>query len=213
MSVPTIDGFDVSSLYEIEPPKETEKYIFQQVMVRVKNPKTSLEFYIKVLGFELIWHGDFPQYGFTGYFVAPKTNINNEVLRNKLKNKAMTDDEKFTLCMQTPGCVELTWNHGSENEQEAFVYNTGNKDTTGVAPQSDDTVVKGGFGHLGVSVPDVYEASQRLANMGVEFTKTPNGGGMKGLAFIKDPDGYLIEILPQGPFVVKEVDHAGVKII
>jgi len=29
----------------------------------------------------------------------------------------------------------------------------------------------------------------------VEFIKKPNDGKMKGLAFIKDPDGYWIEIL------------------
>ena len=33
---------------------------------------------------------------------------------------------------------------------------------------------------------------------------------MKGLAFVKDPDGYLIEILPQGPMAAQPVDHAGV---
>ena len=43
-----------------------------------------------------------------------------------------------------------------------------------------------------------------------EFTKTPNAGGMKGLAFVKDPDGYLIEILPQGQMTAQPVDHAGV---
>lgn len=32
---------------------------------------------------------------------------------------------------------------------------------------------------------------------------------MKGLAFIKDPDGYLIEVVPQGPFVSKPVDCFG----
>ena len=47
--------------------------------------------------------------------------------------------------------------------------------------------------------------------MGCEFTKTPNSGGMKGLAFVKDPDGYLVEILPQGEMITKEVDHAGVR--
>lgn len=31
--------------------------------------------------------------------------------------------------------------------------------------------------------------------LGVEFQKKPNDGKMKGLAFIKDPDGYWIEIL------------------
>ena len=33
---------------------------------------------------------------------------------------------------------------------------------------------------------------------GVEFHKTPDGGAMKGLAFAKDPDGYLIEIIKRG---------------
>ena len=35
-------------------------------------------------------------------------------------------------------------------------------------------------------------ASPRL---GVEFVKRPQDGKMKGLAFVKDPDGYWIEIL------------------
>jgi len=29
----------------------------------------------------------------------------------------------------------------------------------------------------------------------VEFVKRPDDGSMKGLAFVKDPDGYWIEIL------------------
>jgi len=33
---------------------------------------------------------------------------------------------------------------------------------------------------------------------------------MKGLAFIKDPDGYLIEILPQGEMIVEDIDCLGV---
>ena len=31
--------------------------------------------------------------------------------------------------------------------------------------------------------------------LGVEYVKRPDDGNMKGLAFIKDPDGYWIEIL------------------
>ena len=34
-----------------------------------------------------------------------------------------------------------------------------------------------------------------LRNLGVDFQKKPDDGNMKGLAFIKDPDGYWIEIL------------------
>lgn len=34
-----------------------------------------------------------------------------------------------------------------------------------------------------------------LCRLGVEFVKRPDDGKMKGLAFVKDPDGYWIEIL------------------
>ena len=44
-------------------------------------------------------------------------------------------------------------------------------------------------------MPDVDAACQRFAQLGVEFVKRPNDDSMKGLAFIKDPDGYWIEIL------------------
>jgi len=41
------------------------------------------------------------------------------------------------------------------------------------------------------------EQSYKIGNsdeLGVEFVKKPDDGKMKGLAFIKDPDGYWIEI-------------------
>jgi len=45
----------------------------------------------------------------------------------------------------------------------------------------------------------VYAASERFKKYGVEFVKKPDDGSMKGLAFIKDPDGYWIEVLsPEG---------------
>lgn len=44
-------------------------------------------------------------------------------------------------------------------------------------------------------MPDVYSACDRFEKLGVDFVKKPDDGKMKGLAFIKDPDGYWIEIL------------------
>jgi lactoylglutathione lyase len=178
--------------------KNSSPYVMQQTMVRCKDPMQSLKFYTEVLNMNLLSASDFPQWGFSVYFVGyvdPATLPADTVNRWEYVSKI-------------PGTVELTWNHGTESE-EAKVYNTGNGDTTGTA---DGQKVKGGFGHLGISVPDVYEACERFKEQGVEFHKSPNGGGMKGLAFIKDPDGYLIEVVPQGPFVKKEVDCMGVSL-
>ncbi|KAK3284571.1 hypothetical protein CYMTET_7787, partial [Cymbomonas tetramitiformis] len=87
-----------------------------------------------------------------------------------------------------PNCVpilELTHNHGTENDAD-FAHHNGN-----VEPHR-------GFGHIGYLVDDVYTASAALEAAGVEFQKKPDEGGMKGLAFAKDPDGYWIEIIKRG---------------
>lgn len=192
MQQPDVSQFQIGTR-----PDETSNYIMQQTMIRVKDPIKSLEFYCNVLGFKLIMYKEFPQWEFNVYFVAP---IDASQI-------PINDPEgQWNLCMTTPGCIELTWNYGSEKEN-GLVYNTGNADPTGT---QDGNKVKGGFGHIGITVPDVYLACERFANMGCEFHKTPNSGGMKGLAFVKDPDGYLVEVLPQGEMIQKPIDHAGI---
>ena len=78
--------------------------------------------------------------------------------------------------------LELTHNHGSENNED-FAVNNGN-----VEPHR-------GFGHIAVLTKDVYAASAELEAAGVKFQKRPDEGRMKGLAFCLDPDGYWIEIV------------------
>ena len=179
-------------------PEGTKDYVMQQTMIRVKDPIVSLKFYCDVLGFKLVYYSEFPQWGFNVYFVAPVDSSQIPPTDNK--------EELWKFCMNTPGCIELTYNYGSETE-DGLVYNTGNADTTGV-PNGDK--VKGGFGHIGITVPDVYEACERFKRLGCTFHKTPNAGGMKGLAFVKDPDGYLVEVLPQGPMISKPLDCDGI---
>ncbi len=52
------------------------------------------------------------------------------------------------------------------------------------------------WGHIALKVSDVYAASEYLKQEGVEFTKEPSPmkNGTRILAFIKDPDGYPIEL-------------------
>ena len=167
-------------------------------MMRIKDPKASLDFYVRILGMNLISVSDYPQWGFSIYFVGycDKSQIPQD--------KGF--ETRYPFCSKIPGTIELVWNHGSEKE-EGKVYNTGNADTTGTG---DGQKVKGGFGHIGVTVPDVYAACDRFKQLGVQFHKTPNSGGMKGLAFIKDPDGYLVEILPLGTWLKKDIDCDGI---
>ena len=43
-----------------KPDKETEGYVFNHMMLRIKDPKKSLEFYSKVMGMRLVRKIDFP---------------------------------------------------------------------------------------------------------------------------------------------------------
>lgn len=53
------------------------------------------------------------------------------------------------------------------------------------------------YGHVALGVPDVVALSETLMKAGVEFTIPPQAvraGSPNKLAFIKDPDGYEIEL-------------------
>jgi len=114
---------DVSRFMTSPQPAGTENTISQQTMIRVKDPLSSLDFYCKGLGMRLIHYADFPQWKFSVYFVAP--------VFHDLSAGGQTDTERWNTCMNTAGCIELTWNHGSEF-LNGPVYNTGNGSTIGM---------------------------------------------------------------------------------
>ncbi|AHJ68968.1 VOC family protein [Granulibacter bethesdensis] len=76
--------------------------------------------------------------------------------------------------------LELTVNHGREE-----AYDLGN-----------------GYGHLAVSVPDVQAEYERMSKAGLEPLQVKELRLHDRLVgkffFIKDPDGYLIEVLERG---------------
>lgn len=89
-------------------------------------------------------------------------------------------DGKYTLSFVGFGdesehtAIELTYNYGVEK------YEIGSA-----------------FGHLAVGVPDVAGACERAVEAGGVVTRPPGPVkfGTTIIAFVRDPDGYLIELI------------------
>ena len=145
-------------------------YVLNQTMLRIKDPDVSVAFYRDVLGMTLLDRYDFPDMKFSLYFLGyPQAAAPSERA------------ERIRWVFDQPALLELTHNWGTEADPD-FAYHNGNSEPRG-------------FGHIGISVPDVHAACARFEDAGVAFVKRPDDGAMKGLAFVKDPDGYWIEIL------------------
>ncbi|KAF2300636.1 hypothetical protein P3X46_000163 [Hevea brasiliensis] len=149
----------------------TKGYFMQQTMYRIKDPKISLDFYSRVLGMSLLKRLDFPDMKFSLYLMGyedPASAPSDPV-------------ERTVWSFGHKAIIELTHNWGTESDPDFKGYHNGNSEPRG-------------FGHIGIAVDDVYKACERFERLGVEFAKKPNDGKMKDIAFIKDPDGYWIEI-------------------
>ncbi|MEX0731776.1 MAG: lactoylglutathione lyase [Aquisalimonadaceae bacterium] len=153
-------------------PSAAEGFSFNHTMLRVTDPDRSLAFYTGVMGMKVLRRLDFPEMRFSLYFLA-----------KPLETETVPDDvgERTAWTFSQRGVLELTHNWGTENDPEA-VYHDGNSE-----PQ--------GFGHICFSVPDLDSAIRWFDDNGVVYVKRPDQGKLKGIAFIKDPDGYWIEIV------------------
>ncbi|WP_430388430.1 lactoylglutathione lyase [Dyella sp. 20L07] len=160
------------------PEAATHGYVFNHTMIRVKNLAQSLDFYTRVLGFTPVHRQDFDEAAFTIVYL---------VLAADRSAIPEDDGKRLQWVLGQPGVLELTHNHGTEHDA-AFQYHNGNAEPRG-------------FGHLCVSVPDVQRACERFETLGVPFQKRLTDGRMKHIAFIRDPDGYWIEILQPAAFI------------
>ncbi len=150
----------------------TQGFVFNHSMLRVKDPAIALDFYTRVMGMRVLRKLDFPEMKFSLYF-----------LHRAVDGEAAPDDvgERTAWTFSQRGILELTHNWGTENDAN-FKYHDGN-----AQPQ--------GFGHICFSVPNLDAAVAWFDANQVPFVKRPDQGKMKDVAFIKDPDGYWIEIV------------------
>ena len=156
-----------------EVPKATHGFRLNHSMLRVKDPAVSLAFYTHVLGMRVLRKLDFPEMQFSLYFLARPEESSDAVPQDS--------GERTVWTFSQQGILELTHNWGTELQPD-FKYHDGN-----AQPQ--------GFGHICFAVPDLKAAVQWFEENQVTFVKRPEQGKMRDVAFIKDPDGYWIEIV------------------
>lgn len=103
-----------------------------------------------------------------------------EVLGMKLLRESVNETYRYTLAFvgygdEKDGAVlELTYNWGVE------AYELGSA-----------------FGHIALEVDDVYRACDMIRAKGGVISREPGPvkGGTTEIAFVKDPDGYSIELI------------------
>ncbi len=154
------------------PPKASEGFVLNHSMLRVKDPKVSLAFYTRVFGMSVLRKLDFPEMQFSLYFLARLTP-------DELPPADAGQRTAWTFSQR--GILELTHNWGTEDQAD-FRYHDGN-----AQPQ--------GFGHICFAVPDLDAAVRWFDENQLVYVKRPEQGKMRDVAFVKDPDGYWIEIV------------------
>jgi lactoylglutathione lyase len=155
-----------------QPSDASQGFVLNHSMLRVKDPAVALDFYTRIFGMRVLRKLDFPEMKFSLYF-----------LHRPVAGQAPPQDEgeRTEWTFSQPGILELTHNWGTESDAD-FKYHDGN-----AQPQ--------GFGHICFSVPDLDAAVRWFDDNQVPYVKRPEQGKMKDVAFIKDPDGYWIEIV------------------
>jgi lactoylglutathione lyase len=156
-------------------PDATRGFVFNHSMLRIKDPLVSLAFYTSVMGMRVLRKLDFPEMKFSLYFLHRATEG---------ESAPVEEGDRTAWTFAQRGILELTHNWGTEADPD-FKYHDGN-----AQPQ--------GFGHICFSVPDLDAATAWFDQNQVTFVKRPDQGKMKDVAFIKDPDGYWIEIVEPG---------------
>ena len=103
-----------------------------------------------------------------------------DVLDMTLFRKMDFPDGRFTLAFVGYG----------EEKSNTVLELTHNWDTS-------EYEIGNAYGHIAIGVDDVYKACDRIRDAGGSIVREPGpmAHGTTVLAFVKDPDGYMIELL------------------
>ena len=107
-------------------------------------------------------------------------NFYTKILEMKLLRQSENEQYKYTLAFLGYGdetettVLELTYNWGTSE------YDMGNS-----------------YGHIAIETDDIYATCDKIKAMGGLITREPGPvkGGSSVIAFVKDPDGYMIELI------------------
>ena len=107
-------------------------------------------------------------------------NFYTNVLGMKLLRKSENEEFEYTLAFvgyaeeSESAVIELTYNWGTSE------YDLGD-----------------GYGHIAISADDIYAACEEIRQAGGKIIREPGPvkGGTVEIAFVKDPDGYSIELI------------------
>ena len=107
-------------------------------------------------------------------------NFYTQVLDMQLLRKKDYPDGKFTLAF-------LGYGEESENTVIELTHNW----------ETDNYDMGNAFGHLAIEVENVYQAADKIKELGGEIIREagPMNAGTTIIAFVKDPDGYEIELI------------------
>lgn len=103
-----------------------------------------------------------------------------QIMGMKLLRQSENSEYKYTLAFlgygdeSTGAVIELTYNWGVAN------YEMGNA-----------------YGHIAIGVDDIYSTCEAIKAAGGNVTREPGPvkGGSTHIAFVKDPDDYMIELI------------------
>lgn len=103
-----------------------------------------------------------------------------EILQMKLLRRKDFPDGKFTLAFLGYGPEHETTALELTHNWETCSYDMGNA-----------------YGHIAIEVEDVYAACEKIKAQGGQIVREPGPmlHGSTILAFVRDPDGYMIELL------------------